>query len=121
MTRRNELPRHDDPTEIDPRPQPASRRGPGATAAQLKQDIVSGAAGDKVAVFDPGVANLGTGAEAAGTPTSPEMLQRDRDAQRMPDAPHGDPGRRMGLGKGPILAAALAGLVALGVLVALLG
>lgn len=121
MARRDELPRHDDPTEIEPRPQPASTRGPGATVAQLKQDIDSGAAGDKVAVFDPGMANLGTGAEAAGTPMTPEMVAMDREAQRMQGAPHPDPGRRMALGKGPILGGALALLVAIGVLAALLG
>jgi hypothetical protein len=112
--RRNELPRHDDPTEIDPRPQPASDRGPGATVAQLKQDIDSGATGDKIAVFDPGMANLGTGAEATGFPMTPEMVRLDRENQRMQNAPHGDLGRRMAIGKGKLLATALAALVALG-------
>lgn len=121
MTRRDELPRHDDPTEIEPRPQPASRRGPGATTAQLKQDTDSGAAGDKVAVFDPGAADLGTGAEAAGTPPTPEMLALDRRNQRMPDAPPGAPGRRMAMGKGWLVATAIVVLVALGLLAALLG
>lgn len=121
MARGNQLPRHDDPTEIDPRPQPPPDRGERVTTANLKQDIDSGATGDKVAVFDPGAADLGTGAEAAGTPTTPEMLRMDRDAQRMPDAPHGDPGRRMALGRGPILAGVLALLVALGLIAVALG
>ncbi|WP_431271807.1 hypothetical protein [Dankookia sp. P2] len=75
MAGRDELPRHGDPTVIDPRPGPTSDNGPGSTVAQLKQDIGSGAAGDKVAVFDPGMANIGTGAEAAGTPMTPEMVE----------------------------------------------
>lgn len=121
MDRRNELPRHDDPTEIEPRPQPASDRGPGSTTAQLKQDIDSGATGDKVAVIDVGMANLGTGAEASGFPMTPEMIELDRRNQRMQDAPHGDPGRRMGIGKGAIVAGVLAGMVMLGVLAVFLG
>ncbi len=120
MTRRNELPRHDDPTEIEPRPRKASERGPGATVAQLKQDIDSGAAGDKVAMFDPGMANLGTGAEAAGTPMTPEMIKLDREMQRMQNAPHGDPGRQMGLGKGKLVGGALVLLVGLGLVAAFL-
>lgn len=121
MARRNQLPRHDDPTEVEPRPQPVADRSQRANVTHLKQDIISGASGDKVAVFDPGMANLGTGAEAAGTPMTPEMVQLDRAAQRMQDAPHGDPGRRMGIGKGGMIAAALAALVALGLLAAALG
>ncbi|WP_137181043.1 hypothetical protein [Roseomonas sp. AR75] len=121
MAKRNELPRHDDPTEIDPRPQPASRRGPGAAGAQRKQDIDAGVAGDKVGMFDPGMADGDTGAEAAGTPTPPEMIRRDREMQRMPDAPHGDPGREMALGKGGMIAAVFGALVALGLMATLFG
>lgn len=121
MAPRNQLPRHDDPTEIEPRPQPVARGTARPNATHLKQDIDSGAAGDKVAVFDPGAANLGTGAEAAGTPMTPEMIRMDRAAQRMADPPHGDPGRRMGIGKGPLLAGVLAVLVGLGLLAVALG
>lgn len=119
--RDDQLPRHGDPTEIEPRPHPAPDRGPGATVAQLKTDIDSGASGDKTAVFDPGMANLGTGAEATGFPMTPEMVKLDRDMQRMHAAPHGDPGRRMGLGKGGMIGGALAALVALGVALVFLG
>jgi|GEM_PF-808438 len=115
------LPKGGDPTEIEPRPQPASDRGPGATVAQLKTDIDSGAAGDKTAVFDPGMANLGTGAEATGFPMTPEMVELDRKNQRMQDAPPGDPGKRMGMGKGAIVGGVLAVLVALGVVATFLG
>jgi hypothetical protein len=121
MARRNQLPRHNDPTEIEPRPQPASDDGKHPNVAHLKQDITSGAAGDKVAMFDPGMANLGTGAEAAGTPMTPEMVRMDREAQRMADPPPGDPGKRMGLGKGVLVASGFALLVALGLAAALLG
>jgi hypothetical protein len=119
MAHPDDLPRHGDPTEIEPRPETPPMRGPGATTAQLKADIDSGATGDKVAVFDPGAAPLGTGAEAAGTPMTPEMIQLDREMQRMQNAPHGDPGRRMGIGKGGVVAGTLAVLVAIGVALAL--
>jgi hypothetical protein len=121
MARRDDLPRHGDPTEIEPRPETPPDRGPGATVAQLKGDIDSGATGDKVAVFDPGAAPLGTGAEATGFPMTPEMVRLDRENQRMQNAPHGDPGRRMGIGKGKLVAGTLAALVALGVALVFLG
>lgn len=121
MAEGNELPRHDDPTEIEPRPSPASDRGPGSTAAQLKQDITSGATGDKVAVFDPGMANIGTGAEAAGTPMTPEMIELARKMERMHNPPSGDPGKRDNATVGPRLLVALLGAVALGVGAAVIG
>ncbi len=121
MARNNELPKNDDPTEIEPRPGPGSDRGPGSTVAQLKQDIIGGATGDKVAVFDPGLANVGTGAEAAGTPMTPEMVELARKTERMKDPPPGDPGVRAGMGLGPKLGLMLAGVVMLGVLAIFLG
>jgi hypothetical protein len=50
---------------IDP-PPPSER----PTSAMLKGDIDSGATGDKMPVFDPGLSPLGTDDEAAGTPPS---------------------------------------------------
>ena len=50
----------------------------GATAAMLKDDIASGRTGDKTGFPDPGAAPLGTGAEAAGTPTSREQMATAR-------------------------------------------
>ena len=100
---------------------PDSAGGPGATAAQLKQDIDSGATAEKVAVFDPGVADIGTHEEAAGTPASPGMVKLDRDRQRVPDPPPGDPGKRMAQGKGLMVGAVLAALVALGLLAVVMG
>lgn len=50
----------------------------GATAAMLKDDIASGHTGDKQGFPDPGAAPLGTGAEAAGTPTSREQMAEAR-------------------------------------------
>ena len=108
------MPRHDDPTEIEPRPQPSSMSGSGGTVAQLRQDIDSGATGEKVAMLDPALSPLGTDDEAAGTPPTPEMVQAVRWAERMANPPSGDPGKRYGAGLGPALLAILAGLVALG-------
>lgn len=100
---------------------PESAGGPGATAAQLKQDIDSGATAEKVAVFDPGAANLGTDTEAAGMPASPGIVKLDRDRQRVPDPPPGHPGMRMAQGKGLMVGAVLAALVALGLLAVAMG
>ena len=44
------------------------------TSAMLKADIDSGRTGEKVAVFDPGLASLGTDDEAAGQPPSPVQI-----------------------------------------------
>ncbi len=121
MARPNQLPRHDDPTEIEPRPHPVAQGTPRPNVTHLKQDITSGTTGDKVAVFDPGAADLGTDNEAAGAPSTPEMVRMDRAAQGMADPPHGDPGRRAGLGRGGALAGAIAALVTIGLLAVALG
>jgi len=76
------MPRHDDPTEITPRPRPASDRGPGATTSQLRRDIDSGATGDKVPVIDPASSPLGTDDEAAAAPPTPELVAQVRNAER---------------------------------------
>jgi hypothetical protein len=47
----------------------------GATSAMLKEEIAGGHTGDKQGFPDPGAAPLGTGAEAAGTPTSREQME----------------------------------------------
>jgi len=49
-----------------------------ATPAQLKEDIDSGRTRDKVAVFDPAAAQLGTDEEAAGTPTPGWAIEAER-------------------------------------------
>jgi hypothetical protein len=82
MSKPDDMPRHDDPTELEPRPRPAPNDGPWATAAQLRQDVDSGATGDKVPVLDPATAPLGTDAEAAGAPPPPEMVAALRQAER---------------------------------------
>ena len=56
---------------------PAGRR-----AAQLKGDIDSGRTGDKVGVFDPALAPLGTDDEAAGAPPSREAIATARRQER---------------------------------------
>lgn len=45
---------------------------------QLKGDIDSGATGDKIGVFDPGLSPLGTDDEAAGTSPTPERVAMAR-------------------------------------------
>jgi hypothetical protein len=82
MAKRDDLPRRDDPTELEPRPRPPPEPGSRGTVAQLKHDIDSGATGDKVPVLDPAMAPLGTDAEAAGAPPSPEMVAAVRNAER---------------------------------------
>jgi hypothetical protein len=113
MTQRDGLPRHDDPTEIEPRPSPAPMRGPGATTAQLRRDIESGATGDKIAVLDPAMSPLGTDDEAAGVPPTPELVQAVREAERLAAPPPGDPGRRVQHWLGLKLMAAVGVAVAL--------
>jgi len=53
------------------------------TVMQLKGDIDSGATGDKVGVFDPGLSPLGTDDEAAGTPPTPERIALARRFERV--------------------------------------
>lgn len=52
------------------------------TSAQLKADIDSGATGDKIGVYDPGLSPLGTDDEAAGTPPTPERIRLARFHER---------------------------------------
>ena len=82
MAKRDNLPRRDDPTELEPRPRPPPEPGPRGTVAQLKHDIDSGATGDKVPVIDPASAPIGTDSEAAGAPPSPELVAATRRLER---------------------------------------
>jgi hypothetical protein len=52
------------------------------TSEQLRHDIDSGRAGDKVRVGDPAAAPLGTDDEAAGTPPSRSAIATARDQER---------------------------------------
>jgi hypothetical protein len=88
-------------------------RGPGATTAQLRRDIESGATGDKIAVLDPAMSPLGTDDEAAGVPPTPELVQAVREAERLAAPPPGDPGRRVQHWLGLKLMAAVGVAVAL--------
>ena len=116
MAKHDDMPRRDDPTELEPRPRPAPSpdRASDATVAQLRQDITSGATGDKVPVLDPAMSPLGTDEEAAGTPPSPGLVAAVRRAERTdphPAAhPHDRGGSRLGLrlAGGLLLAVALA-------------
>ena len=48
------------------------------TTAMLKADINSGATGDKVAAYNPGLSQLGTDDEAAGNLPSHERIALER-------------------------------------------
>jgi hypothetical protein len=116
MSKHDDMPRHDDPTELEPRPRRPPDDGSRATVAQLRQDIDSGATGDKVPVLDPAAAPLGTDAEAAGAPPSPEMVAALRQAERAerrspldPTDTHTDP-RALRLIGALALAVVLAGI-----------
>ena len=65
-------------TDIDAPPMPAEA----PTAAMLKADIDSGATGDKVEGFDPGMAMLGTCEEAGGNSLTPAQLALARREER---------------------------------------
>lgn len=79
----------------------APRDDPNANPAMLKADINSGATGDKVQAFDPGLSMLGTDDEAAGRPASSARvnLAREQETKQSPQpdanqvaAAHGRPG-----------------------------
>lgn len=121
MAKHDDMPRHDDPTELEPRPRPASDRGPHATTAQLRQDIDSGATGDKVRVFDPAASPLGTDAEASGVPPSPAAVAEDRELERS-TAPSQPSAAERALSNGGFwFAALLLGLALLAVILAWAG
>ena len=54
---------------------------PGPTAPQLQGDTDSGRSGDKVGVFDPALAPLGTDDEAAGRPPEAARVAMARRAE----------------------------------------
>ncbi|APT34692.1 hypothetical protein MCBMB27_05401 [Methylobacterium phyllosphaerae] len=51
------------------------------TTAMLKADIDSGATGDKIAVYDPGLSSLGTDDEAAGSAPSHQRIALARETE----------------------------------------
>jgi hypothetical protein len=115
MAKHDDMPRHDDPTELEPRPRPSPPPDParGATVAQLRQDIDSGATGDKVPVLDPAMSPLGTDDEAAGAPSPPGLVAAVRRAERVDPRPPGHPHDRGGSRLGLLLAGGLLLAVAL--------
>lgn len=122
MARPDQLPRHGDPTELDPRPRPVGLGDPSPTTAQLRQDINSGITGDKIPVFDPGASPLGTDDEAAGAPPDPETIAKARALERAHPMQHQKPPdgpQQTGLGLK--LGAIVLALVVVGVLVAMMG
>lgn len=82
MAKHDDTPRHDDPTEIEPRPAPPPDYVPNPNVAHLKQDIAGGATGDKIPMLDPAAAPLGTDDEAAGTPPTWREVAEARAAER---------------------------------------
>ncbi|WP_395670587.1 hypothetical protein [Phenylobacterium sp.] len=54
----------------------------GATTAQVKADINSGATGDKVGGFDPAMSPLGTDEEAGGVSPDPGLIAQARAAEQ---------------------------------------
>jgi len=90
MTFRSETP--PSPGRLDVAEPPASER---PTTAMLKADIDSGATGDKVKAYDPGLSQLGTDDEAAGNAPSHERIALARKTEAAPprvrnaSRPHG--------------------------------
>jgi hypothetical protein len=111
---RADMPKHDDPTEIEPRPKPPPMTGSEATSSQLRRDIDSGADGDKVAMFDPAAAPLGSDAEASGVPPTPGTVALARRTERAGQVRPPDPSSRADDRAWMRLAAALGILVLLG-------
>jgi hypothetical protein len=64
-----------------------AKRSDTATTEQLRHDIDSGRAGDKVRFRDPAAAPLGTDEEAAGTPIDPKTIAEVRARENRRDAP----------------------------------
>ena len=69
-----DVPPHKSAQPMDPPPADAER----PNMAMLKADIDSCRTGDKVAVFDPGMAMLGTCEEAGGNALSPVDIAKAR-------------------------------------------
>ncbi|MBE7197123.1 MAG: hypothetical protein INR70_04880 [Parafilimonas terrae] len=90
MTFRSETP--PSPGRLHVPEPPASER---PTTAMLKADIDSGATGDKVKAYDPGLSQLGTDDEAAGNAPSHERVALARNTEAAPprvrnaSRPHG--------------------------------
>jgi hypothetical protein len=78
MGYKSQVPPHGAAQPIAP---PAPPDDPDPNMAMLKGDIDSGRTGDKVPVFDPGMAMLGTCEEAAGTPLTPEQIRLARQEE----------------------------------------
>lgn len=115
---RDGMPKRSDPTELEPRPQPAPPPDGHSTSAQLRRDIESGATGDKVPVLDPAAAPLGTDDEAAGAQSSPAVVDAVRREERAARPANTNPGSSVapGAGRGALQ---LAGLLAFAVALAL--
>jgi hypothetical protein len=114
------MPKNDDPTEIEPRPQPSDPGGK-PNVMHLRRDIEAGATGDKVPRLDPAASPVGTDAEAAGAPPKPAEVQKALRTERGPQRSPQHPADRAEDRGGARLALGLLLLGMLGVLAALIG
>jgi len=96
MTGTNDLPRHDDPTEINPRPRPTPLATLSPNTTHLRRDIEAGATGDKLPMLDPAASPLGTDDEAGGAPPTTEQVAAARAAERGPQSASTGVGGRTG-------------------------
>lgn len=98
MTGNDDLPRHDDPTEINPRPRPTAPGTPNPNVTHLRRDIEAGATGDKAPMLDPAASPLGTDDEAGGAPLAPASITAARAAERGPQSTSAVGGASAGVG-----------------------
>lgn len=84
QARAGDLPRHNDPTKLEPRPVAPPPPGLHDNVVQLRRDIDSGATKDKVAALDPAAAPLGTDDEAGGATLPPGLVGNIRSIERAP-------------------------------------
>lgn len=96
MTGNDDLPRHDDPTEINPRPRPTAPGTPNPNVTHLRRDVEAGATGDKAPMLDPAASPLGTDDEAGGAPLAPASITAARAAERGPQSASTGVGGRTG-------------------------
>lgn len=83
------------------------------TSDQIRNDIDTGATGEKVAMPDPAAAPLGTDAEAAGTPPTAQQrtLARDEAPQRPEGSRRAIPGGAIYLALVLLLAAIIVSII----------
>ncbi len=114
MTGRNDRPRRDDPTGINPCPRPTGADTPAPNVTHLRRDIEAGATDDKALMRDPAASPLGTDDEAGGAPLAPASITAARAAERGPQGASRGVGGRTGPGLARRLALPRLGLLQAG-------